>query len=494
MKKEGRPSHNILAQAGLITNESGRVFEPPCGNLDLPWLLNVSREARRSAREQFQQRRAIPDEVRFGWFVASTEAEFKGLKFLLGKDWRRALKAWKGGGLFNVHNRATLHRALYYSENSERPDAHIRECLRLYHHLSELAPSQRVYRHFQEELIGDLERSIVISHEKGDDESAARSLKVLSGTVGLTAVEHLQEKIFGQDLAKFRVACARVQKELLAYQGLAHAPPFDLLRNCEDELKNNLIPTGASFSHKLVEGSELRNQLEALLAQVCGILSQSYAKADDQRGAKQWLGEALRWEPSAVEDWRTLPEENFEEDDSADVAFPEKEQEVEESPTPRGSYFFGVQSNVVLREPGETREEWLESLFIAFTPVLPLKRFAAYRNLDTEEVGYYLRIPMSVMDHIRQGVFVLLLFFSLAAGVALYSNMTDRTDYVDPAVVAEKQKKVEGLVEQLKVVAQKESKLVDLDKLTPAQQKELDRLAKRRMELIKDLEKLEKDK
>ena len=104
MVKGVNPAQNLLAQAGLITNEAGRVFEPSCGRLELDWLLGISKETARQARLHFEKTGSVDRETRYGWFIASTEAEFVGLKHLLKEDWRRALKAWKGSGFFQVHN------------------------------------------------------------------------------------------------------------------------------------------------------------------------------------------------------------------------------------------------------------------------------------------------------------------------------------------------------------------------------------------------------
>lgn len=491
MSRAGDPSINLLAQAGLITSESGRVFEPSFGRLELPWLLDVSREAARAARARFKDTKTVDDETRYGWFIASTEAEFKGLKLLLEQDWRRALKAWKGGRQSDVHNRATLHRALFFSPRSERPDAHIRECLRLYHHLSELEPNQHYYRTLQEQLIEHLTNSVKEAHESGDDESAARSLKVLAKTVGLVAVSHLQNQFFGKELLTLRRSAARIQSELLAFQGMAHAPPRPMLDNFAQELSEDIIPKAARFSHKLIEGSQERTEVEEVVAKTCGVLSQSFVKAGDNRAGKKWIGEALRWEPSAVEEWRELPQEDFGEDDAAEVLLPEKaEHETTDAPSPRGSKALGVQTALQSQNPGDPREEWLESVYLGFIPVFPLKRFAAYRNLESLEIGYYLRIPMNTLDHLRQGVFVLLLSFLVTVGGLTISQSfkdQDRIREQEQAIATE----IEETVETLKILAQKEAKLQELDKPTSEQQKKLKKLQEKRLELIRKLENLE---
>ena len=477
----------------MVTNEAGRVFVPPCGALVLPWLLEVTKEEARQARERLEREKAVPDDIRFAWFIASTEAEFSGLNYLLQADWRRALKAWQANSLYQVHNRATLHRALYFSKRSERPDAHIRECLRLYHHLSEMAPKQSLYRTLQEELIENLKDSIRQSLAEEDDESAGKSLRLLGHTVGLAAVEHLQEQFFAPRLDAFRIQCAKLQKELLSFQGVAHIPPQGLLESCDQELSQNIIPRAARFSRKLVEGSKERNEVEHLAAQACGILSQSYVKAGDNRGAKRWIGEALRWEPSAVEAWRALPDDEWDDADSAVVRFPEKAKEVEESPQKRGSFFFGIQALTVKREPGEAREEWLESLFVGFLPVFPLRRFAAYRNLETGEVGYYLRIPMNILDHLRQGVSILLLSFGLTLGVLAAVDYSKGDRQGDASTTTEvSQEQIQEKLEKLKRLAQKEAELQDLTARSPEQEKTLKAYQGERLRIIQELEELDK--
>lgn len=494
MGKPGEPSTNPLAVAGYITNEAGRIFEPPCGVLELPWLINASKEARRQAKEAVGTGRTVSEEERYGWFIASTEAEFTGLKHLLNKDWRRALQAWRSNKNFNLHNRATLHRALFYSESSEKPDAHLRECLRLYHFLSEKEPNRSVYRQYQEELIDQLKQMVEKAHQSGDEQSASKSMKVLAQTVGMVGVGHLQEQLFGRDLGRFRTNVARVTKELLSYQGNAFAPPIDVLERCEQELTQVVLPDAARFSRTLVEGSQERVQMEEAVAQVAGVMSQSYSKAGDKRGAKKWLGEALRWEPSAVSDWRSLPDEDWGDEDSAVVKFPEKKAEKEESPTPRGTYLLGVQHVTTLRESGRAREECLESVYLAALPIFPLRRFAAYRNLDTDEVGYYLRIPMTTFDHIRQGVAILLLSFALTVATMMVMDGGKRGDTPDQTTIEVTQEKITEKVEKLKELAQREAKLVALDKRTSEQEKELEKLRADRLTLIRELEELEKRK
>lgn len=485
---DGTPASNLIAQAGFVSNEAGRVFEPPCGALELPWLLNVSREGRRKAREALKGGRGVSEAERFGWFITTTEAEFSGLRYLQQKDWRRALKAWNGNKFFNLHNKATLHRALYYSEQSERPDAHIRECLRLYHFLSEKAPDQSVYRLFQEELIEHLKATVLQAHQAGDDMSAAKSMKVLSQTVGPVGVGHLQEQFFGRDLEIFRVDVARVQKELLSYQGLAYPPPIDVLERCDQDLTQGVIPQAAKLSRKLVGGSTELNKVEEQMAQACGIMSQSYSKAGDNRGAKRWLGEALRWEPSAVASWRELPDEDWGDEDSAVVVLPEKEQEKNEAPLFRGTRFLGVQPYTVHREAGESREECLECLYVAGLPILPFRRFAAYRNVDTEEVGYYLRIPMTSWDHMRQGFVILLMSFLLTVGgLAAFADGSGRTDGGDTVELTSQEE--ERRVQRVKELAQQEAKLAGLAEPTEEQRKKLEELRAERLRILKELEK-----
>jgi uncharacterized protein YlxW (UPF0749 family) len=454
-------------------------------------MVEVSKEARRQAREALSGDSASEGE-RFGWFIASTEAEFKGLKHLLKEDWRMALKIWKENRYFNLHNKATLHRALFYSGKSQKPEAHLRECLRLYHFLSEKNAEQPLYRQIQEEMIENLKRSVQECHRTGDDKSAAKSMKVLAQTVGTVGVTHLQVQFFGRDLDKFCIDVARVTKELLSFQGLAHPPPANVLERCDQELTQTVLPEAARFSRKLVEGSKELNRVEELMAQSCGILSQSYSKAGDNRGAKKWLGEALRWEPSAVAGWRSLPDEDWGDEESAVVAFPEKAKEKNESPNLRGSYLLGVQVLTVFREAGESREECIESIFVAGLPVFPTRRFACYRNLDTGEAGYYLRIPMTAFDHIRQGVAILLVSFILTVATLTGMNAFEEKGPENQISIEETQEQISEKVEKLKELAQKEAKLAALSERTPEQQKKLDRLQAERMTVIKELEELEK--
>lgn len=492
----GEPSRNLLAQAGLITNEAGRVFEPSCGRLELPWLLHISPEDARRARQHLEKTRSVDQATRAGWFIASTEKEFKGLDFLLKKDWRRALKAWEGGSLYNVHNRATLHRALFYCKDAERPEAHLRECLRLYHHLSELNPSESYYRVFQEELIDHLKTSVERHQADGNDESVSRSLKVLSQTVGMVAVSHFQQQFFGKELDRVKINCAKISKELLSYQGTATPPPDEIMDAVEKGMADRVLPLASRFSHKLVEGSKERNELEKAVALVCGIISQSYVKLGDHRASKKWLGEAHRWEPSAVQGWSSLLDEDFGEADSAVVSFPELEEEETVTPRRAGSFALGVQARVTQRMMGESREEWLESIYLAFFPIFPVRRFAAYRNLDTDEVGYYIRIPLTALDHVRQGLVVLLFSFVLVVGGMAAGNILADSQESTPDLQEQQRinKEIGVLVEDLKRLAREESSLTSKRKLNPKETKRLQALQDKRLTLIKKLEQLERSK
>lgn len=493
MDKVGDPFFNLLAQAGLVSNQSGRIFEPPFGPFYAPWLVDVTAETRSLAQSRLQECQSLPEEVRLGWFITSTEAEFAGLKELLSENWRAALRCWKGDGLYCVHNRATLHRALYYSGSSERPDAHIRECLRLYYHLSESAPKQKFYRFVQEELIEHLKLSIQESHDSGNDESASKSLKILSQTVGLVAVEHLQQQLFKTELTQLRVQTAKLQQELLSYQGLAHAPPLDLLAQCEEALSKQIVPVAARFSHKLLEGSQAKAEVEGLVARACGILSQSYSKASDPRAAKRWMREALRWEPTAVKDWRSLPDEEFGDEDSARVTFPEQQKEKKEFPKQIGSFLLGLKAVPVAREAGETREEWLESVFLAFLPLIPIRRFAGYRNLDTEEMGYFVRIPLTVLDHLRQGVAVLLMSFVLTLSGIAVSNQFKKFVTIEHSMTKEEMSEgIEQTLLELKNIAQEEARLNDLEKPNEDQLKRIEVIQAERSKLMNRLQELEK--
>ena len=457
-------------------------------------MVPVSKEARRKAREALAGGVKVDEEERFGWFIASTEQEFKGLKFLLKEDWRRALKAWKDNKYFNLHNKATLHRALFYSGKSQKPDAHLRECLRLYYFLSEKNPDQPLYRLIQEDMIEHLKESIQDCHRTGDDKAAAKSMKILAQTVGTVGVTNLQVQFFGRDLDKFRIDLARITKELLTYQGVAHAPPGHVLERCDQELTQVVLPEAAKLSRKLIEGSEELTRVEEFMAQACGVMSQSYSKAGEARAAKRWLGEALRWEPGAVTDWRSLPDEDWGDEESAVVKFPEKRQEKDESPLVRGSYAAGVQVVTTHRQAGESREECLETVFLLGIPLFPTRRFACYRNLDTGEVGYYLRIAMTAFDHIRQGVAILLLSFLFTVLALTVMDLTKEAGPDHQVSTEVTQEEIGSKVEELKELAQKEAKLAALSERTPEQEKQLKKLRAERMAVIKELEALEKQR
>ena len=101
---------------------------------------------------------------------------------------------------------------------------------------------------------------------------------------------------------------------------------------------------------------------------------------------------------------------------------------------------------------------------------------------------------MTTFDHIRQGVAILLLSFALTVATMVVMDSGKRGDSPDQTTIEVTQEKINEKVEKLKELAQREAKLVALDKRTPEQEKELEKLRADRLTVIRELEELEKRK
>jgi hypothetical protein len=123
-----------------------------------------------------------------------------------------------------------------------------------------------------------------------------------------------------------------------------------------------------------------------------------------------------------------------------------------------------------------------------------MRRFAAFRNQDTGEVGYFLRIPLKTFDFLRQGALVLLLSFFLTFGVMVTANGLDDSDSKTDSTVTTEQitQQIDDVVEDLKALAREEADLQAQPSLSSEQKKRLEELRARRMELIKKLQELER--
>ena len=111
-------------------------------------------------------------------------------------------------------------------------------------------------------------------------------------------------------------------------------------------------------------------------------------------------------------------------------------------------------------------------------------------------MGYYIRIPLTALDHLRQGLVVLVFSFLLvlggmAAGNILADSQKGSADLQEQQRI---NREISVLVEDLKRIAQEESALTSQRKLNPKETKRLQALQDKRLTLIKKLEKLEKRK
>lgn len=492
-----KPKPHPLALAGLVTDGEGKITRPPGGELDLAWLVPSSAEARDQAKKQLANTPILDDDLRFTWFVIEHDIHWLGLEELAKKDWRKALKAWPGGGPSAVHNRATLHFALFSSPDAERPDAHLRECLRLYHHLSEAFPKRRVYRILQEQLVESLYSWAEESLREKDIDTVGRYLELLQQTTGDFAVGRFQERLFREELTNFEVGAAKCSKQLLPFQGMAHSAPGVLLVRVSAEVRENLLRRATWLCHALVEGSEMSQQIHSLVSQVSELLARSFAKAGDRESTQEWAKVYLKWNGSPLEIGEASLNIPVGEEPVAQVSFPETAHEEAEEPVGWGGNMLGVSAIPRISETGDNREEWLESFRLLGFSIFPLRQFAAYRDLDSGKVGRFHRIPLLWFHHLQQGMTILALSFLAISLVSLMTRSPEPAvrsgSRVSSSVTKEKVKLVEEKLEAIKALAQEESKLKAKNSRTSAQDKRLAQVAQQRERLLIEIQELEEN-
>lgn len=494
MEEEARPNRNLLAVGGVVTTLEGQVVEPPGGPLELPWLFQPTPERIRLAKKHLSHQPEIDPDTRWGWFVSSGDPDWEALECVARRDWRGAVKCWSGDSLRELHNRATLHRILYHSpEGGEKPEAHLRETLRLYSRLAQLKPGREFYQTVQGPLLGPLEKVIEQAYQEDDFKSVSRSLTVLLEVTGKKYAGRFQKTLLGSEFDDFLVLSATLQKELLPYQGTAEVPAMGRFLSLEAEVKD-LTHRAQRLDHLLLEGSPPKAKMRRLTAQVCAILGQTYAKNQNEEKLKTWLREARRWDPEAVEEWSDYVPPQMAEEEAAVVTFPEREEE-EESVQPRtwGHRLFGIRAFNLDWAREQSREEWLESFLLFGLPVFPLRRFAAYRNMDTGEVGYYRQIDLLTGDHLKQGIVVVLTTFTL---ILLGLRVLPKIFEPPPPTASEQtqtKNQIAEAVDRLKVLAKRERALKDDSSLAPEEKKaRLQAVESERAGLISKIQKLEK--
>ena len=487
-----------LALAGLVTDGEGKLTRPPSGELELGWLISSTPEARDQAKKLLANTPVIDDDTRYTWFVIEHDVHWLGLEELAKKDWRKALKAWPGGGPSAVHNRATLHFALFRSPDAERPDAHLRECLRLYHHLSEAFPKRSVYRVLQEQLIESLYCWAERSLEEKDIDTVGRYLELLQQTTGIHAVVQFQERLFRDELTAFEVQSALNSKKLLPFQGMAHPAPEVILSKVSSNVRDELLKRAQWMCHALIADTQMSIHIHKLVSQMSELLARSFAKAGDRDSAEEWAAVFLEWSGEAMELSEASINVPIEDAPVAQVSFPCVEVEESEEPEGWGGALFGVSAIPRYAEAGDDREEWVESFRILGFSVFPLRQFAAYRDLDTGKVGRFHRIPLLWFYHLQQGLTILLASFLLLGVLALATRSpkpvaSQPRAGVSPSVTGEKAKLVEEILEEVKALAQEESKLRQQDSRTPSEEKRLKQVASDREKLLKKMRELEEN-
>lgn len=492
--EEARPNRNLLAVGGVVTTPEGEIVEPPGGPLELPWLFQPTPERIRLAKKHLAHEPEIDPDTRWGWFVSGGEQDWEALGYVTRRDWRSAVKCWSGESVQELHNRATLHRILYYSpEGGEKPEAHLRETLRLYHRLARLEPERKFYQTVQKPLVGPLEKVIKGSYQADDFESVSRSLTVLLELTGKKHAGRFQKELLGQEFDDFLVVAATLQKELLPYQGTADSPSMGQLLSLEEEFKS-LLKRAERLEHLLLEGSPPKLRMRRLTAQTCAVLAQTYGKDQNETNLKRWLREARKWDAESVSQWSDYTPTEVEEEVAAVVAFPEKEQaDVKVEPRTWGHRLFGIRALNLDWAREQSREEWLESFLVFGVPIFPLRRFAAYRNMDTGEIGHFREINLLTGDHIKQGIVVVLTTFAL---ILVGIRLTPLVFEHPPPTVSEREKvqgKIGEAVERLKVLAKTERTIKDDSSLSQAQRnKRLEAIEVERTGLIKKIQDLEK--
>ena len=103
---------------------------------------------------------------------------------------------------------------------------------------------------------------------------------------------------------------------------------------------------------------------------------------------------------------------------------------------------------------------------------------------------------LTALDHVRQGLVVLLFSFVLVVGGMAAGNILADSQESTPDLQEQQRinKEIGVLVEDLKRLAREESSLTSKRKLNPKETKRLQALQDKRLTLIKKLEQLERSK
>lgn len=477
----------------MLADSRGLLVKPARGALELGWLFQVSAESVRQARERLVAGPVhLDQETLVGWFCLGAPTDRTALEELEGKAWRKALRIWKARADDRValHNRATLHRLLYLSPGVDNPGGHIRKAYELYHRLHQEVPGR--YGIYVEWVDFELERAIYKADGDSEDDMVARSLRLVAETRGLTCCEEIQEDLMLDAIDDLAIHCATVVRELLPYQGVTSAPPKGLLDQLINETELELLPPAVRLAYRLVPETRQRRRVDALVAELCGLLSLSLYKAGDGRRGKKWQTEAGRWEAHVAAEWSEPEPGQLGDEDAAEVAFTEAPEELPEAgPRRWGPAWLGLHARPTRIVADDPREEWLEAFRFLGLPLFPVRRLVCYRNFENQEIGRVERLELTTFHHLWQAAAVVGLTFVLILGVtrARVENGAQAPAKAAPAALTAQQS--EKALERLKYLAQLEAKLRKAEKRDTER---LEAIAVERKALIEKLEQQEKSR
>lgn len=479
----------------MAADPKGAIVKPPKGPLDLSWLFHVPAETARQARERLAQGQVrLDSETLAGWFCVASGTDQLALDHLEGRAWRKSLKVWiaQENQRSALHNRATLHRLMYLSEEQENRGGHLRKAYELY---QRLLTANAGYQSLAQWSGQELRATVAEAARRSDDEMVAKSLAIVRELEGLTACEELQEELMLEELDDLALLTATLMRDLLPYQGVVHVPPRALLMSAQSRTEDDVLPPAVRLAYRLVVGTRQRRRVDGMVAELCGMLSQSMFKGGEGRLGKKWQGEATRWEPQVAQEWKEPEPVHLGDEAVAPVRFTAPQEsgavgQTEDGPRELGPRWFGVRARPALVQQLDAREEWLEALRLFGMAIFPLRRFAVYRNLDTGEIGTSQRLPLKVGDYVWQTVLVVGLSFGIVFGLIRGMPYLAKIGAPpSPAMSAEaRQAQLSGAVERLKRLAQVEAELLRGPK---PDKKRLDAIAVERQALFEKVQELE---
>lgn len=475
----------------MLADPHGQMVKPAKGPLNLSWLFRTPPELARQARERMIHGPVrLDSETLAGWFCLGVPADLAAVEELEAGAWRKTLKIWKArpDDRIAIHNRATLHRLMYLSVETENAGGHIRKAYELYHRLASEVPGR--YGLFTEWVDFELERSIYSADGDSDDEMVARSLLLISQTRGLAACEEIQEDLMLEDVDDLALHCATLVRELLPFQGVSGRPPKGFMERVVEQVELEILPPAVRLAYRLVPDSRQRRRVDTMVAELCGLLSQSLYKSGDGRQGKKWQTESSRWQSQVAAEWTEPETDHLGDEEAAKVELPPEEDKAEETgPRSLGPSWFGVHGRPTMVTAEESTQEWLEAFRIFGLPLFPLRRFSIRRLLDSGEIGRVERLPLKIGQVVWQAAVVIVLSFFFAVGFFRISPQTSAGDPpVSDAEQVDRSAEAEKVLARLKHLAQVEAKLKNAAKPEKAR---LEAIEKERQTLLSRLQKLE---